>query len=226
MSQSILKKLSQLEENKQFSKDLQTIEFFLESPLFCNLKKEDYEIIEDKHFGFLVNVFTNVNFNNKGIFWIPVKFNEVHGYFNCEQNQITSLIFAPVKVGTYFDCSHNLLKSLQYSPQIVQGDFNCANNQLKNFKYSPDSIDGIFIATNNPTENLIYLPKSHPFIYLNNHHLLKYKPENMTKGDFLRACDADFWYSIHLKEKSMYELELINSQLMIKNDLPSHKPKL
>ena len=52
----------------------------------------------------------------------------VAGYFDCANNQLTSLEGAPDTVAGYFDCYNNNLTSLEGAPETVGGDFNCNNN--------------------------------------------------------------------------------------------------
>jgi len=58
---------------------------------------------------------------------LPLTFNEVSGYFDCNNNQLTTLEGCPKKVGN-FNCIWNNLTSLEHSPKIVEGDFDCWHN--------------------------------------------------------------------------------------------------
>jgi hypothetical protein len=60
---------------------------------------------------------------------LPVKFNNISGYFDCVSNKLTSLINAPVSVGAYFNCADNKLTSLINAPVSVGGYFNCVDNK-------------------------------------------------------------------------------------------------
>ena len=75
------------------------------------------------------------------------------GYFNCSNNQLTSLEGAPSRVGGYFTCVNNRLTSLKGAPSNVGGGFSCNNNQitsLKDVHKQIVEIDGSFYALNNP----------------------------------------------------------------------------
>lgn len=62
----------------------------------------------------MVNVKGNVDLSNQDLTMIPVKFNQVGGYFLCHRNQLTSLEFCPAHVGGDFYCGHNpLLQKVQ-----------------------------------------------------------------------------------------------------------------
>ena len=70
-----------------------------------------------------IDVYTNVNLSRLGLKELPLKFNNVRGYFNCNSNNLTSL---------------------KGSPKVCQSDFHCADNYLKSLEYSPELINGIF----------------------------------------------------------------------------------
>jgi len=50
---------------------------------------------------------------------LPVQFDQVGGHFNCEHNNLTTLIGAPNRTGFYFSCAHNPLMSLEGLPAHV-----------------------------------------------------------------------------------------------------------
>ena len=59
-----------------------------------------------------------------------VRFGKVGVYFDCENNQLTTLEGAPREVGGDFVCRNNELTSLEGAPQKVVGDFWCSNNPV------------------------------------------------------------------------------------------------
>jgi hypothetical protein len=75
---------------------------------------------------------------------LPVKFGKVSGYFNCNNNKLTSLEGAPKSVGSGFYCANNQLTSLEGAPQSVDGNFYCHINQLTSLKGAPQSVGGTF----------------------------------------------------------------------------------
>ena len=84
----------------------------------------------------------------------------VDGYFFCSNNQLTSLEHAPQSVDSYFDCSDNQLTSLEHAPQRVGGDFFCSNNQLTSLEHAPQSVGGDFGCFKNQLTSLEHAPQS------------------------------------------------------------------
>jgi len=79
-----------------------------------------------------IDVYTNVNLSRLGLKELPLKFNNVRGYFNCNSNNLTSLKGSPKVCQNDFHCADNYLKSLEYSPELINGVFDIANNELSN----------------------------------------------------------------------------------------------
>ena len=145
---------------------------------------KNYELIEDQEYGYIVNVNGGVNLNLKKLKSIDVKFNEVRGFFDCENNKLKSLEGCPEIVEGYFDVGFNKVEVLEYSPKLIKGgfycnnnnlkslkssneivveyDFDCSNNQLLSLNGSPEIVNGSFYIQNNnlSIDELIYLPKS------------------------------------------------------------------
>ncbi len=100
-----------------------------------------------------IDVYTNVNLSRLGLKELPLKFNNVRGYFNCNSNNLTSLKGSPKVCHLDFHCADNYLKSLEYSPELINGIFDTSNNELSN-------LNGIGIVKNhiylfhNPLESL------------------------------------------------------------------------
>ena len=65
---------------------------------------KNYELIEDKEYGYVVNVEGDVDLRLQKLKSIDVKFNIVNGYFNCSNNELTSLIGGPEIVNKSFFC--------------------------------------------------------------------------------------------------------------------------
>jgi len=59
---------------------------------------------------------------------LPLTFNEVRGYFDCSENELTTLEGCPKKVYGDFYYSRNKLTSLEHSPKIVENYFYCWDN--------------------------------------------------------------------------------------------------
>jgi len=85
---------------------------------------KNYQIRDDGS----IDVNGSVNLSWLGNKQLPLFFNEVKRYFDCDGNNLTTLEGCPKEVGTCFSCSNNKLISLEYSPKIVGGDFNCWGN--------------------------------------------------------------------------------------------------
>lgn len=90
-----------------------------------------------------------VDLKNNGLSKLPIKFNKVYGYFNCSNNDLTTLEGSPkiitrrpfyindvcLAYDKLFDCSNNKLISLEGFPEKVDigkfNYFNCLNNPLE-----------------------------------------------------------------------------------------------
>jgi hypothetical protein len=77
---------------------------------------------------------------------LPLNFNRVTGYFNCNCNKLTTLKGSPKWVGGSFSCINNQLTSLEFSPDYVGGWFDCRWNILTN-NYCDTEIAGNFYTT-------------------------------------------------------------------------------
>ena len=81
-----------------------------------------------------------------------IQFNIVKGYFDCSNNELTSLKGAPRIVERGFCCSHNELTSLKGAPEKVKWDFDCSNNELTSLKGAPKEVGGDFYCRKNTTK--------------------------------------------------------------------------
>ena len=79
-----------------------------------------------------------------------VRFGNIIGDFDCDNNLLTSLRGAPQVVGGSFYCADNQLTSLEGSPQRVDGDFLCHNNQLTSLEGAPQRVGGYLFCYGNP----------------------------------------------------------------------------
>ena len=96
-----------------------------------------------------IDVNDDVNLAYKNLEHLPLKFNYVHGGFQCNRNELKTLEGCPQVVGGYFNCSFNKLKTLEGSPQTVGGDFMCYYNKLKTLEGSPQTVGGHFFCLEN-----------------------------------------------------------------------------
>ena len=104
-----------------------------------------------------VDVDDNVILYNKRLESIPLNFNTVNGYFECGNNNLTSLKGCPVRVGNGFYCGWNKIESLQYSPQYVEnGNFSCGWNKIESLQYCTELIRSNFSCSYNKLTSLEY----------------------------------------------------------------------
>jgi hypothetical protein len=122
-----------------------------------------------------IDVDGSVYLSNRGLSKLPLKFGRVTGYFDsdnnqlttleggpsyvggdfyCNVNQLTTLEGAPSYVGGYFDCRYNQLTTLEGAPSYVVGDFYCDYNQLTTLEGSPIEIGGDFYCNVNQLTTL------------------------------------------------------------------------
>lgn len=73
---------------------------------------------------------------------LPVKFDVVHGLFDCKQCQLTTLEGCPRYVGGEFLCWQNNLKSLIGGPKQIGNRYSCYENPL-------ESLEGLPLITKN-----------------------------------------------------------------------------
>ncbi len=100
-----------------------------------------YNLVAHPLYGFVVDVLQDVKFLDKGrSISIDIKFNVIHGHFDCSGMELEDLNFAPIKVYGDFLCHDNSLTSLVGAPQIVKGEFNCQNNLLTSLEGAPAKV--------------------------------------------------------------------------------------
>ena len=97
----------------------------------------NYTINEDE----TVDVDGDVNLYRRKLTKLPLKFGKVTGYFNCSENQLTTLEGSPKWVGGYFSCYNNKLTTLEGGPVTVIDGYYCYDNKLINFKGFPEDYD-------------------------------------------------------------------------------------
>ena len=111
---------------------------------------ENYTINEDGS----IDVNGNVDLIDKKLIELPLNFNEVTGYFNCNGNKLTTLKGSPKYVEDGFYCGYNDLPSLEFGPIEVGRTFNCSKNKLTSLEFSPEKVGGNFYCGNNKLTNL------------------------------------------------------------------------
>jgi hypothetical protein len=88
-----------------------------------------------------------------------VRFGRVSGYFDCYNNQLTSLEGAPQEVGGSFSCYGNQLTSLEGAPQEVVRSFYCSYNQLTSLEGAPQEVGEDFNCYGNKLTSLKGAPQ-------------------------------------------------------------------
>jgi hypothetical protein len=106
-----------------------------------------------------VGVYGDVNLYGKGLKNLPLNFGRVTGYFDCGNNQLTTLEGAPKEVDGNFDCSNNQLITLEGAPKEVGGNFYCYLSQLTTLEGSPKEVGGDFDCGRNQLTTLEGSPK-------------------------------------------------------------------
>ena len=113
----------------------------LEIRKLCKLYKiHDFKINDDGS----IDTKYSVDLSNRDLDEIPIKFNQVRGYFDCSNNNIKSLKNSPKIIVGNFICDNNNLESFKHSPDIVHGSFQCSNNPLKSLKGYNGSMDSLY----------------------------------------------------------------------------------
>ena len=87
-----------------------------------------------------------------------VRFGVIEGSFYCQNNKLTSLDGAPIKVKGNFNCSDNYLTSLEGGPEKVGRDYDCSKNKLVTLKGAPISHGDQFICSDNKLKDLVGAP--------------------------------------------------------------------
>ena len=128
-----------------------------------------------------IDVNENVDLSHRRLTKLPIKFRNVTGYFDCSNNNLTSLEGCPVTiggsfycyynsltslegcpktVGDYFYCSYNSLTSLLGSSKMFGGDFNCNKNNLTSLVGGPETVGGDFNCRENKLTSLEGCPET------------------------------------------------------------------
>lgn len=120
---------------------------------------KNYTLFSHAQYGFVVSVEGHVELSGQNLEYISVKFDYVTGDFNCELNQLKSLIGAPHTVLGCFRCYRNQLTNLIGCPQKILGRLWCSDNLLTSLEGCPETLDGSLIAYKNPMQHIVAGPK-------------------------------------------------------------------
>jgi len=107
-----------------------------------------------------IDVDGDVELYSKNLEYLPLKFNYVNGYFNCDYNNLKTLEGCPQTVDGVFDCSQNELKSLKGCPQTIGMDFYCSFNELETLEGSPSVVNANFLCDDNELTTLKGCPQT------------------------------------------------------------------
>jgi len=102
-----------------------------------------------------IDVYGDVKLRGHYLDTLPLRFNKIHGDFDCQSSMLTTLKGGPIVVLGDFDCTHNLLITLEGAPDFVGGSFFCTNNiNLTTLKGSPKTVRSGFYCSFTPITNL------------------------------------------------------------------------
>lgn len=117
--------------------------------------------------------------------------------FDCSNNELTTLKYAPEKVGD-FHCSSNKLTTLEDGPKEVMGTYKCSRNKLTTLKGAPTILGGIFDCSNNELTSLEFAPKQvGSMFYCKGNKINNVKQEiikNKIKATYYWTDEGDFGY--------------------------------
>ena len=176
----------------------------------------NYELIQNAKYGYVVNVNNNVDLYNRNLKSIDIKFNHVTGWFDCSENELTSLEGCPNIVNGDFYCSYNQLTSLKYCPRVIFGSLYCRKNKLISLNDCCHTIvDGNFNCTINDLtiKGLEKLPLINKKIELFGNKQLGYL-ENITDFNELKNKLNEVF---NLEKEKENLLKLINNENLINN---------
>lgn len=147
-----------------------------------------FELIEDKNYGYVVNVDQHVSLINKDLKALKVKFNVINGNFSCNDNQLISLKGCPHTVNGLFNCSYNNLNSLEGGPHTVNGVFDCSENHLVNLVGGPTFVNDTYYCDYNKINDLLGIPEKLTEGFYCRHNALK----NIQNGPKYLSFAMDF----------------------------------
>ena len=144
---------------------------------------KNYTLVPDEQYGFVVDVYGDVNLRDKKLLNIPVKFNKISGSFYCDNNKLNSLEFCPQIIGDNFYCYSNQLTSLEFCPQTVGRSFNCSENKITSLEFCPETIGGNFWCGSNQLLKEIQEITDFKLIYLEHQKIIIAKFSDKLESD-------------------------------------------
>jgi len=146
-----------------------------------------------------VDVDGDVDLSSEGLTEIPVQFNKINGWFDCNGNEklkslkgcpqigvihfhcyncdLRDLEGVPKEIDGWFECGENeKLKSLKGCPQIGVTNFYCNKCDLRDLEGVPKEIEDWFNCEDNKNlKSPKYAPKSEEYLWSKSIPELKYK---------------------------------------------------
>jgi len=116
-------------------KNREDIIFYLDA-----FKIKNYKVNDD----LTIDTLGDVDLRGRRFTELLVKFNLVHGNFNCSMNLLTSLDGCPNIVLGHFECGGNQLKSLANGPKIVGRNYSCILNPIESLDDFSTDFRGVF----------------------------------------------------------------------------------
>lgn len=101
-----------------------------------------------------IDLFGDVSVACLGLKELPIRINEVQGYFDCSGNNLTTLKNAPKAVMRHFYCRNNLLKTLEGCPEIIGGAMYAETNNITSLEFLPLQIKSSIHLQDNPIREL------------------------------------------------------------------------
>lgn len=179
---------------------------------------EEYGITNYTINGESVDVDGDVDFSNRKLVKIPIKFGKVTGYFNCYNTRLNTLKNSPKEVGSSFFCDNNALTSLEGGPIIVGGNFYSDNNKLTSLKGSPREVGGDFNCYNNKLNTLEGCPdKIGGALYFKNSDIYTFNFFPKEVGDF--DCIGSPIYTLWTLFEDKDKIVLFNDYDIVENDI-------
>jgi hypothetical protein len=95
-----------------------------------------------------IDVDGDVIIYNRNLKKLPLKFRNINGGFNCDDNKLTTLEGCPINVYGNFSCMDNWIRSLDHCPKSVSGVFRCSFNKITSLEGIPGNPKSILSRFN------------------------------------------------------------------------------
>ncbi len=149
------------------------------------MEYKKYFILYTFYKNYIVDVNGSVNLHGKNLSSIDIQFNNVRGFFDCNNNKLTSLHNCPKIASGGFYCNNNKLTSLEGCPKTIGRDFSCSDNKLTSLKHCPKIVSGSFYCVSNKLTSLEGCPKT-----VGGDFWCRNNSKQFTKEEVLKVCDV------------------------------------